>query len=496
MPLESRALPFAAALATILALACAQFAGAAGATTPVQPALGGPHANSVSEDPPTLPDFPPCLSLCEPPPKVEGPDPEHSLLVISVGWDTGDPYTSSPIIDSLNGFFSNYLEHHLNEYMLDLAPPGAFVPWQVSRGGTYEIEPPHIPQPYEENRGEYPGSHQCTETENRRLMDEIAERAEAKARQGGIDPSPYALVVVQWDQQICFGGKASGIGGGRRIALVRTDSAIHEFGHRLGLTHADALRCRDAAGSPVPLSGSCDVEEYGDPYDAMGGLNLDYGYNAPHEYRLGWLNGRFFSVEPSASTRSFTLAPLTDTSSGRRALRLTDPTGTYWLEYRTGFGVDDELFTHRKFSISPGVLVHRELPGNPPTSQLLDMTPGSGFNASEAFTDAPLSVGASWAPPGGDSAITVVSVTPTAATVTISSTRKTVPNLVDLTKSQALAAIAAAGLTSGGTTSEADLECNFLGKVMRQTPVTGTSLPAGGRVAIVLGVEDRKRGCK
>ena len=60
---------------------------------------------------------------------------------------------------------------------------------------------------------------------------------------------------------------------------------IHEGGHALGLSHASALYCDDET---LSVRGKCRHEEYGDPFDIMGG-GMVKNYNCPMKHKLGWV---------------------------------------------------------------------------------------------------------------------------------------------------------------------------------------------------------------
>lgn len=326
-----------------------------------------------------------CSPVCLPPPEEEGGEeesppppppppspPPKTALVIGVGWNSGGRGSSELTPDGNQGYL-DYMNGHMNEWFAQSASPVPFRPWKVLSGGSYMIDPPFIPPGQPPQFGEA-SPRDCTEEEGHRLFEEVLNRAEARARQNGINPDSHTVVVVQWQAQICFGGRQEG----RRVALTDRKQAMHELGHYHGLGHANLVRCKDEFGNRVPLSANCVEKEYWDPYDAMGAVNLrtyEMSYNAMHTNQLGWLNGQFFDLAAGDSTRTLTIRPFTAPAHTERAIRLRDGATKLWIEYRTEVGIDGPDFTGQIFPPQPGVVIHREMPGG--VSQLLDMTPGS-----------------------------------------------------------------------------------------------------------------------
>lgn len=101
----------------------------------------------------------------------------------------------------------------------------------------------------------------------------------------------------------------------------------HEFGHNLGLRHANGLSC-----SQGPLTGTCKVVEYGDAWDIMG--NRAAGQtSALHLDQLGVLPASATrALEPFRAAR-VTLAPITG-QAGLRQVTFPLNGRTYSVEYR------------------------------------------------------------------------------------------------------------------------------------------------------------------
>ncbi len=162
-------------------------------------------------------------------------------------------------------------------------------------------------------------------------------------------------------------------------------TAIHEQGHNLGLGHAFAWSCRNPDGSAATLSSTCSVSEYGDPIDAMGGSSYVGFFAAPQMLRRGWLAPE--RLTDLSAGGSATLQPL-ESSSGTVAAKVTVGTRTYWMEYRTGAGMDAGVPVG-----SRGLLV-RMADGSRPEAGLLDLSPADGVFDAAALTG-------SWVTPEG-----------------------------------------------------------------------------------------------
>ncbi len=109
-------------------------------------------------------------------------------------------------------------------------------------------------------------------------------------------------------------------------------TALHEYGHNLGLFHSNSLQCGLAA---IGTAG-CSTTEYGDPTDVMG--NGNYGhYNSFHKDRLGWLTS---ARAQTATTGTYTLKPFESSTDELKVLRIPRTrdqngfaTSFYYLEY-------------------------------------------------------------------------------------------------------------------------------------------------------------------
>lgn len=241
------------------------------------------------------------------------------------------------------------------------------------------------------------------------------DRAKSKARALGYRPAAYSRFVLYLP---CDAGGILGLGSMPGADVWQFGSldykiALHEQGHNLGLGHANTRTCMRGAAQ-VTWSGSCAVEEYADRFDVMGNRG-DGHYQAFYERRLGWLQ----AMSRLTATGTRTLKPYETTGPGLKAIEVrVSATKSYWLEYRTKFGIDAR-FPAGSFGVQIRV---RSGPADS-EPQLLDAMPGSGdgFEAGALFLEwdrVRLLPGSSWTSPEGVR-ISTLSQTASAARVSV-----------------------------------------------------------------------------
>lgn len=133
------------------------------------------------------------------------------------------------------------------------------------------------------------------------------------------------------------------VSGSGSSASLGLPTALHEFGHNLGFSHANASICATTTydASTSAFASSCLTGAYADFLDIMGYTVADSSphLSSPQRIRSGYMSD--FSALSSGTTTT-TIKPLgSNGSSGVRALQVTDPDGeVYFVEYRVSDSVD------------------------------------------------------------------------------------------------------------------------------------------------------------
>jgi len=419
-----------------------------------------------------------CQKNCPPPPEevVEEPDPEplptpgprkHRVLVVNVGWGNGGSDNDAPLREFTLGEYVNFINGHVNDVFAESAPPGVFPGWEAVPGGSYTIRQPDLPS-------------SCTPDERHAFKASLLFAAQEKLERAGIDTGRYNLVAVVFNRTFCW----SGVYDGYRLILSKPKAVVHELGHYLDLEHAEALHCMDAS-NVVPLSTTCETEEYGDPFDEMGDRG-NLSYNAVYANELGWLEDQYFDVR-APQTGTYTIRPFIGLGFANRAIRVKDGPTTLWIEYRRPLGMDGLATSPlRTLAYGSGVFIRREVHTDKGTvSQLLDMTPATGMYMPS------LEEGQPWSNPLGEATITLKDFRETTATIAIGNRRTaTVPSVIGLDPDRAAAVIAGAGLWSSGWSAVLDRTCNLVGVVASQQPLPGTKVFPDSEVRFGVGEQD------
>jgi hypothetical protein len=165
----------------------------------------------------------------------------------------------------------------------------------------------------------------------------------------------------------------------------------HELGHNLGAHHASALRCV-ADGRPVAVSDTCTHEEYGDPFDIMGGGARHT--SAWNKAKLGWLAASNLATATASGT--FTLTAQEALTAEVQLLRIPwGRTGLfYYLELRQPFGSFFDNFGAADPAVNGISLRLAPDYRSADRSSLIDTNP-----TTPGFEDAPLGMGRTFADP-------------------------------------------------------------------------------------------------
>ena len=218
-----------------------------------------------------------------------------------------------------------------------------------------------------------------------------AARAVAAAYDDGTGAHPYDTANFDFDA-IVFSTNAFGnycglgyVGGkGTWIKCYNAGVYLHEWGHNLGLWHANFWQA--ATDSPI---GAGTHVEYGSKYSVMGSAGLN-AYDTLERATIHWLEPADMATLAAGGTyRLYNADKTTLTGTHPYALRIYKEDLVYYVEYRPNWNG-----TSHDFTTDSGVLIMRTQPGSD-ADQLLDMNPltsaGNGDAAllvGRSFTDA------------------------------------------------------------------------------------------------------------
>ncbi len=169
---------------------------------------------------------------------------------------------------------------------------------------------------------------------------------------------------------------------------------VQEPGHNFGMVHSSAMRCA-VNGQPVPIAwpdqagADCQHQEYGNPFDPMGGGQC-FHMNGIQKAYQDWIGG--CNVIKVAESGSYTIYPLESSCDGPQLLQIPFPQGrsfggagrltSYYLELRAPIGRDARLSPRVLVTVANDVREARFAGNN---NWLLDMTPETNRTGDEAL---------------------------------------------------------------------------------------------------------------
>ena len=219
-----------------------------------------------------------------------------------------------------------------------------------------------------------------------------AANAAALAANPAYNAANYNFVVYLFPAQSC-GWLGLAYVGFPHLAWINgtgafsTGTIAHEMGHNFGLLHAGSLNCGSAS-----IGGTCNVAEYGDPWDTMGNQRAMH-FNAAQKSLLNWIPSSSVKTHTSGSA-SYTLNPIESPGGSVYAIKI--PTAkasrTYWVEFRQPLGFDAPLASYPNNGAQIRVASPFEWSSGVDDTEIVDMTPGTPGT----FTDSALLVGQSY----------------------------------------------------------------------------------------------------
>jgi Bacterial Ig-like domain (group 3)/Gametolysin peptidase M11 len=191
----------------------------------------------------------------------------------------------------------------------------------------------------------------------------------------------------------------------------------HELGHNFGLLHAASLYCPGQV-----IGGSCSSSEYGDPFDVMGNISAMH-FNSRQKSLLNWIPASSVQTFTTGSM-TYTLSPIESPDGTTYAVKIpVSASRTYWIEYRQPIGFDSGMSSYPNNGAQIRVASPFEslCSGCADDTELLDMTPGTA----NSFGDAALIAGHSYTDAATNITVSVLSASPIALSVQVSSSGTT-----------------------------------------------------------------------
>ncbi|MGC8828799.1 MAG: Ig-like domain-containing protein [Verrucomicrobiia bacterium] len=182
----------------------------------------------------------------------------------------------------------------------------------------------------------------------------------------GYDLNKYDFFFVVTGSKPAYGYAGLGYVGGVGFHLANSyfdvRTTAHEFGHNLGFGHANWWNTGDKS-----MIGSGQSDEYGDPFDTMGGSGGGRRhYSSWFKNKAGWISNSDCPTATTSGVYRLYAQDIIEAPVGVRGIRINRPTGDpYWLEFR-------QLWTDNTAMMN-GVSL-RWVSGS---TILIDTTPGS-----------------------------------------------------------------------------------------------------------------------
>jgi hypothetical protein len=218
---------------------------------------------------------------------------------------------------------------------------------------------------------------------------EVLTDARTVAKAAGYDPAQYDFDTVRYNGGPGgFGGQAYVTGKGCWLKSSGAGVACHEYGHNLGLWHANYWKT-----APASVIGPGTNEEYGNSFDTMGAANAgSYHYGAYNKSVISWMTPELVTtVRESGTYRIFQHDQAIADPARRYGLKVAkDNDRNYWCELRQKFTSNAWMMSGLQLTWDAwGAGGAASANGSNAGAQLLDLTPGTP----DAKTDSPLVIG-------------------------------------------------------------------------------------------------------
>lgn len=199
------------------------------------------------------------------------------------------------------------------------------------------------------------------------------------------------------------------------IGLENNQVLIHEFGHNLGLSHVDGLKCYDNSNR-ITINDKCQtIPGLGTVFsDPMASAGRDSHFNAYNKKIIGWLSDKNIIT---TNNGNYLLEPLEIPSKGMKLIKIPIPylPYEYFLEYRRPIGFDE--YDRWGYPLE-GVFIYSNKLGSKNTFSL-DPPP---FSNPDNFDFGPLITGDTFVDDDIGLSISINSVSEKGAKITITTT--------------------------------------------------------------------------
>ncbi|MGR5276418.1 Ig-like domain-containing protein [Vibrio rotiferianus] len=219
----------------------------------------------------------------------------------------------------------------------------------------------------------------------------VQNAADDKAVAAGVPLANYDRIIYLMTKTACGVAGSATLQGIPSRAHINGDfsatNITHELGHNFGLHHSRALDCGDET-----LGSQCEIREYGDTYDVMGGPDIGY-FNTFQREQLGWLDGEHSSKTIEVTQDgNYSIANYEVQSDQPITLKvprgLDSTTGMmrwFYIEYRQSVGFDDFLdgrsYSFYRGDVTDGIIIRSATDGDARSSSLLHFKTDSEYKA-------------------------------------------------------------------------------------------------------------------